>query len=264
MAPGPGMQPRDLHVGQPRRARCSQLTLIALLLFAVLLVLDRNFVVSPRVQDDDDDDSGEGVASSLSGPRPRVAQPAPAGQDPRLREPPTVALASPGDDEQPAGPAAASTSEASECVTAQPPALRPLFDSPPTRCATEADDGGARHRCACGRSGLVVVRAEATGRYLTPFWGGGEVFAIGSLDRMPLRRMAFRMEPAGGGGGGGGAPSPWVTLRHVESDGPPRWLTVAPWQRHSLGQPWPPQTGPQPRQPWPLRSTSTSDSTSNP
>ena len=63
-----------------------------------------------------------------------------------------------------------------------------------------ADDASGAHRCACGRSGLVVVRAEATGRYLTAFWGGGEVFAIGALDRMPLRRMTFRMEPAAGGG----------------------------------------------------------------
>ena len=57
------MQPRDLHVGQPRRARCSQLALIALLLLAGLLLLDRSYVLSPRPppNDNDDDDAKDAL-----------------------------------------------------------------------------------------------------------------------------------------------------------------------------------------------------------
>ena len=216
--------------------------MIALLLLAGLLLLDRSHVFSPRLppddDDDDDDDDAQGAASSLPEPPPRspgVAlvrepQPAPTVAGALLDEPPTAEPAAP--DGQPLRPqplrpparvssSSAAAGSASKCGTAQLPALRPLFGGPPARCAPTGGNAGAddaRHRCACGRSGLVVVRAEATGRYLTAFWGGGEVFAIGALDRMPLRRMTFRMEPVGGGGGGG-APSPWVTLRHLESGG---------------------------------------------
>ena len=240
------MQPRDLHVGQPRRARCSQLAMIALLLLAGLLLIDRSYVFSPRPppddNDDDDDDDDSLREPPPSGPGVALArvQPAPIMAGALLGEPPTT---EPTEAAAPAGqplrlqplrpPARVSSSStaagsASKCGVAQPPALRPLFDGPPARCAAAGGNAGAddaQHRCACGRSGLVVVRAEATGRYLTAFWGGGEVFAIGALDRMPLRRMTFRMEPAAGGGSGGGGsaggggPSPWVTLRHVESGG---------------------------------------------
>ena len=239
------MQPRDLHVGPPRRTRCSQLAMIALLLLAGLLLLDRSHVFSPRLppddddDDDEDDDDAEGEANSLPEPPPRSpgvalvrgSQPAPTVAGALLGEPPTAEPNAPNQQPlrlQPFRPPARVSSSstaagsASTCGMAQPPALRPLFGSPPARCAAAGGNAGvddARHRCACGRSGLVVVRAEATGRYLTAFWGGGEIFALGALDRMPLRRMTFRMEPAGSGGGGSDAPSPWVTLRHLESGG---------------------------------------------
>ena len=242
------MQPRDLHVGQLRRARCSKLAMIALLLLAGLLLLDRSYVFSPRPppddndEDDDDDDSLREPPPSGPGVALARVQPAPIMAGALLGEPPTTEPTEPAAPArqplrlQPLRPPARVSSSstaagsASKCGVAQPPALRPLFDGPPTRCAAAGGNAGAddAHRCACGRSGLVVVRAEATGRYLTAFWGGGEVFAIGALDRMPLRRMTFRMEPAagggdggggGGGGGGGDGPSPWVTLRHLESGG---------------------------------------------
>ena len=62
--------------------------------------------------------------------------------------------------------------------------------------------------CVCGLPRTrVVLRAEASGRLVAGFPGGGELFAIASTGRMPLERTAFELVPADDG-------SPWFSLRH--------------------------------------------------
>ena len=200
------MQPRDLHHRQ-QRTRCTPLAALALLLLAGLLVLEKRWPSPPE---------RSGTQSSSQPPRARQPRREPRRERSvaavaRLPErAPTVLEQQPVAPPPQPDPTAPSAAAASECRSSTQPALRPLLADEPARC------GGARHRCACAKPGLVVVRAEATGRYLTAFWGGGEVFAIGDLGRMPLKRMVFAMEPEGGGGGGGSA---WMGLRHVSSGG---------------------------------------------
>ena len=67
---------------------------------------------------------------------------------------------------------------------------------------------GAHADCVCGLPRTrVVLRAEASGRLVAGFPGGGELFAIASTGRMPLERTAFELVPADDG-------SPWFSLRH--------------------------------------------------
>ena len=98
------------------------------------------------------------------------------------------------------------------------PVAERLRPAPRQLRAASQETASARTRSAGGLSLEEIARLSAC-CVVSYCW---DLFAIGALDRMPLRRMTFRMEPAAGGGGGsagGGGPSPWVTLRHVESGG---------------------------------------------
>ena len=201
------MQPRDLHRPRSKPSNACYSYGAGLLLIVVLtIVLQRNRAVTqppPSAVEDLPAVSKHAVALPRSGsaampdrksPMAASAVPRPI-IEPQLNRP------------QPRSPAPArSTTDASICESAVEPKLQPLYAAAPPRCSS----GGGRHRCACAQPGLVVLRAEATGRYLTTFLGGGEVFAIGTLGRMPLHRLAFRVVP-------GGADSPWMALHHVAS-----------------------------------------------
>ena len=125
----------------------------------------------------------------------------------------------------PRTPAASSATKA-PAPTAQP-RLIPLRAYAPCPSASAAD-ARAPLDCLCGlrRGQLLLIRSEKNGRYLTSFPNGGEVFAIGSLDRMPLRRLAFRLTAASSSAASSSAASaaanattPWLELRHVSSGG---------------------------------------------
>ena len=79
-----------------------------------------------------------------------------------------------------------------------------------SRCAAIRDPE-APTSCACGvTAGTIVLRSTAGRGFLSSFPGGGEVFAIGRIGRMPLSRLVFHLTPA--------ERPPWVRLTHAYSN----------------------------------------------
>ena len=65
---------------------------------------------------------------------------------------------------------------------------------------------------------LVIIESVAGSKFLASFASGGEVYANGERAKLPLRRLALRLAPAGNG-------SEWWSLQQLQSG---RFLRMVP------------------------------------